>query len=347
MTEKLIDLRSDTVTKPTAAMREVMANAEVGDDVFGEDPSVNALQKKVAQLLGMEAALFVPSGTMGNQLAIKCHTQPGDEVICEQDCHSFNYEGGGPAFLSGVQMRPLPGVRGVITAEQIEAAIRPADHHFPRTQLVVLENTHNRAGGAIFPLEEIRKIRALTLKHQIKLHLDGARLWNAHIATGIPLHEYGRHFDSISVCLSKGLGAPVGSVLAGSAEFIDRAHRYRKIWGGGMRQAGILAAAGLYAIENHLQRLKDDHARAQRLAKSLSQYPWVKVDLQAIQTNIVIADVQEMGLKAPDVVVLLKQKGLLCIAFSPTKMRMVTHLDIDDNDIDRAEQMIHCILQKK
>lgn len=347
MTEKLIDLRSDTVTKPTAAMRQVMASAEVGDDVFGEDPSVNALQQKVAQLFGMESALFVPSGTMGNQLAIKCHTQPGDEVICEENCHSFNYEGGGPASLSGVQMRPLPGVRGVITAEQIEAAIRPADHHFPQTRLVILENTHNRAGGAIFPLDEIIKIRELTKRHQLKLHLDGARLWNAHIATGIPLHEYGKYFDSISVCLSKGLGAPVGSVLVGSREFIEQAHRYRKIWGGGMRQAGILAAAGLYAIENHLQRLRDDHARAQRLAKCLNQYPQIKIDMEATQTNIVIADVQETGLKAPELAVTLKENGLLCIAFSPTKIRMVTHLDVDDGDIDRAEEIIHKVFHKK
>ncbi|MBN2356270.1 low-specificity L-threonine aldolase [candidate division KSB1 bacterium] len=344
---KPVDLRSDTITKPTDAMRRVMAEAEVGDDVFGEDPSVNALQDKVAELFGMEAALFVTSGTMGNQLAIKCHTEPGDEVICEENCHSFNYEAGGPAFLSAVQLRPLPGVRGVITTEQIDAAIRPPDHHFPRSQLVVIENTHNRAGGAIFPLEEIKKIRALTRERHLKVHLDGARIWNAHIATGIPLQEYGRHFDSITVCLSKGLGAPVGSVLAGSRAFIDRAHRFRKIWGGGMRQAGIIAAAGLYAIEHHLARLAEDHARAQKLAQCLSSHPKVRVDMQATQTNIVIADFHETGLKAPDIVVTMKEHGLYCIAFSPTKLRMVTHLDLKDEDIDRAVQIIDKVLQEK
>lgn len=343
---KIIDLRSDTLTKPSPGMRQAMATAEVGDDVFGEDPTVNKLQEKVARLLGMEAALFVTSGTMGNQLAIKCHTHPGDEVICEENCHSFNYEAGGPAHLSSVQMRPLPGMRGVINAEQIEAAIRPSDHHFPQTGLVILENTHNRAGGAIFPFDEIIKIRALAQEHQLHLHLDGARLWNAHVATGIPLHEFGRNFDSISVCLSKGLGAPVGSVLAGSREFIDQAHRFRKMWGGGMRQAGILAAAGLYAIENNISRLTDDHARARKLAACFKNYPSIQVDLEATQTNIIIIDFLKTGLKAPEIVVKMKEKGLSGIAFSPTKLRLVTHLDVDDEDIDNAIEIITSVLQE-
>jgi len=343
---KIIDLRSDTLTKPTPGMRAAIANAEVGDDVFGEDPTVNKLQQRVADLLGMEAALFVTSGTMGNQLAIKCHTSPGDETICEENCHSFNYEAGGPAMLAGVQMRPLPGSRGVITAGQIAAAIRSADHHFPHTQLVILENTHNRAGGAIFPLEEIKNIRLLTQERQLKLHLDGARLWNAHIATGISLREYGQYFDSVSVCFSKGLGAPVGSVLAGSHAFIDQAHRFRKMWGGGMRQAGILAAAGLYAIDHHIARLAEDHARARKLAVCLSGFTNVEVDLTATQTNIVIADFVKTGLKAPDIVVNMKRKGLHCIAFSPTRLRLVTHLDVNDGDIDQAIDIINSVLQE-
>lgn len=343
---KIIDLRSDTVTKPGPEMRRAMAEAEVGDDVFGEDPTVNRLQEKVAELLGMEAALFVTSGTMGNQLAIRSQTQLGDEVICEENCHSFNYEGGGPASLSGVQMHPLPGVRGVITAGQVAAAARPSDDHFPHTRLVVLENTHNRAGGAIFPMAEIKRIRDLTRKLGLSLHLDGARLWNAHVATGIPLHEYGSQFDSISVCLSKGLGAPVGSVLAGSRALIAKAHRFRKMWGGGMRQAGILAAAGLYAIDRHIPRLAEDHAHARQLAECFNAFPDVEVDLEATQTNIVIADFAKTGLKAPDIVVKMKETGLWATAFSPTRLRLVTHLDVTGPDIDKAVGIIHSVLKQ-
>lgn len=342
----IIDLRSDTLTKPSPEMREAIAKAIVGDDVFGEDPTVNLLQERVAGMLGKEAGLFVPSGTMGNQLAIKCHTHPGDEVICEVNCHSFNYEGGGPALLSGAQMRPLPGVRGAITAEQISAALRPADHHFPQSKLVVLENTHNRAGGAIFPLDEIKKIRELTLSRGLKMHLDGARLWNAHVATGISLQEYASFFDSVSVCLSKGLGAPVGSIVVGSREFIEAGHRFRKVWGGGMRQVGVLAAAGLYAIENNIERLADDHARAQKLVRCLNAFPGVEVD-KATQTNIVIADFGKSRLNTARVVQDFNEKGLLGIAFSPTKIRLVTHLDIDDEDIEKAEGIINDVLGAK
>lgn len=339
-----IDLRSDTVTKPTAAMREVIAHAEVGDDVFGEDPTVNALQDKVARMLGKEAALFVSSGTMGNQLAIRCHTEPGDEVICEENSHSFNYEGGGPASLSNVQLRPLPGVRGVITAAQIQAAVRPSDDHFPRTSLVIVENTHNRASGAIFPLAELQRISTYTRSHGLGLHMDGARLWNAHIATGIPLQEYGALVDSVTVCLSKGLGAPVGSVVAGTHDFIRKAHRFRKMWGGGMRQVGLLAAAGIYAIDHHLQRLQEDHRRARRLGETFARFEGVAVDMEATQTNIMIADVTKAGLKAPDLVVKMKESGVLCIAFSPTRLRMVTHLQLSDTDIDRTIEVIEEVL---
>lgn len=342
---KAIDLRSDTVTKPTPEMRAAMAAAEVGDDVFGEDPTVNRLQEKVAALLGKEAALYVSSGTQSNQLAIKSHTQPGNEIYCEENGHIFHYEAGAPAALAGVQVRTLPGVRGAITAAQIEAVLRPGDHHNPPSRLVVLENTHNRAGGAIFPFDEIEKIHALTRARGLALHLDGARLWNAHVATGIPLAEYGRLFDSISVCLSKGLGAPVGSVLAGSADLIDRAHRYRKMWGGGMRQAGIIAAAGLYALDHHIARLAVDHRHAAELMHTFRKFPAIEVDPEATRTNIVIVELRKTGLKAHDLVVKLKEKGVLCLATAPTRVRLVTHLDVDDEEITTACGIIEEILQ--
>lgn len=343
---RYIDLRSDTVTQPTPGMRKAMAEAEVGDDVFGEDPTVNKLQERVAGKLGKEAALFVASGSMGNQIAINCHTRPGDEVICEANCHSFNYEGGGPALLSGVQMRPVPGVRGAITAAQIEEAIRPPDHHFPQTRLVVLENTHNRAGGAIFPIEEMERIRALAERKNLRMHLDGARLWNAHIATGIPLDKYAGFFDSVSVCLSKGLGAPVGSVLVGSKAFIDEAHRYRKIYGGGMRQAGILAAAGLYALDNHLHRLADDHLRARQLAECLASFPNVSVDFDACKTNIVIATFKS-DFNTAEFVAKLKERGVLAIAFAKDRVRFVTHLDVSEEDVKSAIAVLRQILSEE
>src|SRR5512139_3289968 len=265
-----IDLRSDTVTKPTAAMRKVIFEAEVGDDVFGEDPTVNALQEKVARLLGKEKAIFVPSGTMGNQLAIKSHTQPGDEVILEASSHPYNFEGGASAALSGVQFNCLKGVRGVIDASQIEEAIRPEDHHFAVSRLICLENTHNRGGGTVFPIAKIAEISKLAKSRGLLVHLDGARLWNASVASGIEPREYAQYADSVSVCLSKGLGAPVGSLVTGSAAFIDRVHRFRKMFGGGMRQAGLLAAAGIYALDHHMERLREDHDHAKRLAHGLT-----------------------------------------------------------------------------
>lgn len=328
MNPSLIDLRSDTLTLPTAGMRRAMANAVVGDDVFGEDPTINALQKRMAELFNKEAALFVSSGTMANQLAIKCHTRPGDEVVCEIDCHPFNYEGGGPAMLSGVQMHPLVGKRGVITVDQLTTCLRPSDDHYPRLSLVLLENTHNRAGGAIFPLAEMKRIHRFTRQNKLALHLDGARLWNAHVATGISLAEYGQYCDSVTVCLSKGLGAPVGSVLMGTREFIAQAHRYRKVWGGGMRQAGILAAAGLYALDHHIERLAIDHENAKKMALAFAKFAPVRVDLEATQTNMVIADFVETGLKAATVVKELKKNGLVCLDISPSRIRLVTHLNI-------------------
>ncbi len=340
---KVIDLRSDTVTKPSKEMRDFMMAADVGDDVFGEDPTVNKLQEKVAELLGKEAALYVPSGTMGNQLCIKAHTQPWDELICDKDAHIYNYESGSIAGLSHVQVIPVNGNRGIFTAEQVEEVIRPEAYYLPKTRLVCVENTHNRGGGSIFPIEEIRRIKKVVDKYNLKFHLDGARLWNASIATGISLSDYAKYFDSVSVCLSKGLGAPVGSVIAGSKEFIKLAHRYRKAWGGGMRQAGILAAAGLYAIENNFQRLAEDHRRAKYFAEEISKISRVKLNPDDVQTNIVLFEVD--GLTAQEVCQIVKDtsktgNSLLLSVGKKYLVRAVTHLDVNDQDIEEAIKIL-------
>jgi threonine aldolase len=336
MMKNFIDLRSDTVTRPTSAMRKAMSEAEVGDDVFGEDPTVNALQEKVANLLGKEAALFVPSGTMANQLSIKSHTQPGDEVIIETSSHPYNFEGGAGAALSGIQFQCLKGVRGILDASQIEEAIRPADHHFPVTKLICLENTHNRGGGSIYPLEKMAEIYRLTKSKGLLLHLDGARLWNASVATGIKPHEYAQWADSVSVCLSKGLGAPIGSLVAGSKPFIDRVHRFRKMFGGGMRQVGIIAAAGIYALNHHLERLKEDHHNAKRLAVGMKEFKGVSIDPKHVETNIVIFDVTDTGMTGAQVAEAMKKEGVLIHAFGKTQIRLVTHLDVSSEDIEIA-----------
>ncbi len=346
MMKNLIDLRSDTVTRPTPAMRKAMAEAEVGDDVFGEDPTVNALQEKVAHLLGKEASLFVPSGTMANQLSIKSHTQPGDEVIIELSSHPYNFEGGAGAALSGIQFQCLKGVRGILEASQIEEAIRPDDHHFPVTRLVCLENTHNRGGGSIYPLEKISEIYRLAKSKGLLLHLDGARLWNASMATGIKPEEYAQWADSVSVCLSKGLGAPIGSLVAGSKSFIDRVHRFRKMFGGGMRQTGIIAAAGIYALDHHIERLKDDHQNARRLAVGLKEFKGVSIDPKHVETNIVIFDVSNTGMTGAQVGEAMKKEGVLIHAFSRTQIRLVTHLDITSEDIETALKAFEKILRR-
>ncbi len=329
-----IDLRSDTITVPTSAMRTFMIRANVGDDVFGEDPTVNDLQNMITEMLDMEAALFVPSGTQANQISINAHTNPGNEVICDYNSHIFNYESGAAGMLSGVQLHPIIGKNGHPTAEQIIPAIRPGDDHFPQTKLICLENTHNRAGGTIYPIDLIQKIYSLARKNNLKLHLDGARLWNAAIETGIPLKQYASYFDSVSLCFSKGLGAPVGSIIAGTEEFIKKAHYYRKAFGGGMRQAGILAAACIYAVENHFERLSDDHKNARLLAEGLSDLGPFIVDLSAVQTNIVIADLKADGDNAYEIVERIKKKGILSIPFSSHKIRFVTHLNINREDIE-------------
>ena len=331
-----VDLRSDTLTLPTPEMRRAMAEAELGDDVFGEDPTVNRLQETVAKLLGKEAALYVPSGTMANQLSIRTHTSHADEVFIEATSHPVMAEAGGAAALSGVQFRTLPGDRGILTAEQIEAAIRPPDIHRPPTRLICLENTHNFGGGSIFPLDEIAKIREIALKNGFLMHLDGARLMNACVASGIVAKEYAKHFDSVSICLSKGLGAPVGSVLSGSTDFITRARRFRKMFGGGMRQAGVLAAAGLYAVEHNIERLADDHRNASRLARAISELKGIDLNPEHAPTNIVVMNIAPSGMSPVDAMNALNEAGVRVLPFGPTLLRAVTHLGVDEEGIERA-----------
>jgi len=342
--KEFIDLRSDTVTRPTPEMRKAMAEAEVGDDVFGEDPSVNALQDKVAAILGKEAALFVPTGTMANQVAIKSHTQPGDEVIIEASSHSYNFEGGAGGALSGVQFYLLKGVRGILEASQVEEAIRPGDHHLPVSRLVCLENTHNFGGGSIYPLEKMRDIYRLAKSKDLRVHLDGARLWNASAASGIKLEEYGRCADSVSVCLSKGLGAPVGSLVAGPKSFVHQVHRFRKMFGGGMRQAGIIAAAGIYALDHHVQRLTEDHQNAKRLAFGLSEIRGISINPEEVETNILFFDVGRTGKTASQVVEAMKRERVLIYATGKTRIRLVTHLDVSREEIEATLKAFQRVL---
>ncbi len=331
-----IDLRSDTVTRPSAAMREAIANAEVGDDVFNDDPTVARLERMTAELLGKEAGLFVPTGTMGNQVAIKTLSNPGDEILCDEGCHIFNYEASAGAVVSGLLFHVVRGVRGVITAADLAPLIRPGDLHSPRTSIIALENTHNRAGGTVFPIEVMQSIRQLADEQRIMVHLDGARLWNAHISTGIPLADYAQSADTITVCYSKGLGAPIGSCVLGDRQFITEARRTRKMFGGGMRQVGILAAAAIYALENNISRLVEDHENAWYLAESLSEIEGVYIDLDSVQTNIVVMDIAGAGREVPDVIYSLKEKGVLAVQFGRTKIRCVTHFDVNRDDIRDA-----------
>ena len=322
----MIDFRSDTVTLPTPAMLAYMQAAPVGDDVFGEDPSINALEAKTAGLFGMEAGLFCPSGTMTNQLAIKTHTQAGDEVICEELSHIYQYEGGGIASNSGASVKLLRGNRGRITADQVLAAIHPEDVHKPISKLVSLENTCNRGGGACYDFSEIEAIQKVAKSNGLGLHLDGARIFNALVHKKEDPTQYGKVFDSISICLSKGLGAPVGSVLLGSTPFIKKARRWRKVFGGGMRQAGSLAAAGIYALDNHVERLKEDHAKALEIKTALLKKDFVK-EIFEVETNIVIAHI-EGKYNATQLAAVLKEKNILVIAMTPALIRFVVHLDI-------------------
>ena len=317
-------------------MRQAMANADVGDDVFGEDPTILALQEKVAALLGKEKALYVPSGVMGNQLSIKAQTEPGDEIICEQDAHIFNYETAGPSLISSVQVKTIPGVRGVIHAEQLTAAMRPKVYYMPRSRMICLENTHNRSGGTIYPLDEIKRIFAFARSHEMVMHLDGARLWNASVATGIHPKEYAKYFDSVSVCFSKGLGAPVGSAVAGTVEMIERVHKWRKVYGGGMRQAGIIAAGALYALEHNVERLKEDHEKATFFAEKISLLPKLSIDMETVQTNIIIINIEKSGMQPDEIIALLKSKGVLVTLGSYNSIRAVMHLDVSMEQVQQA-----------
>jgi len=333
-----IDLRSDTFTKPTKAMLDVMTKANVGDDVFGEDPSVNELESRAASLFGMEAGLYSPSGTMSNQIAIKAHTQPGDEVICEFTSHVYQYEGGGIAFNSGASVQLIHGNLGKITAAQVVAAVNPDDVHKPHTSLVSLENTANRGGGSCYDIKEMERIRAVCTENKLNLHLDGARLFNALVAKNESPKAYGKLFDSISVCLNKGLGCPMGSILLGKKDYIKKARRIRKVFGGGMRQAGYMAATGLYALEHHIDRLKEDHDHAKKIAGELCQKKFIG-EILPVETNIVIFEVKDSKTPA-QFVNDLKKENILALTMSPTQVRMVLHLDVTKEMVERVRKVI-------
>jgi threonine aldolase len=337
-----IDLRSDTVTQPTKEMKEAMWQAELGDDVFGEDETVNKLEKTAAKMFGMEAGLFCPSGTMTNQIAIKMHTQPGDEVICDELSHVYQYEGGGIAFNSGASVRLLQGDRGRITATHVAEAINNRDDvHKAISSLVVLENTSNRGGGSCYELDDIAAIKEICKSNNLILHLDGARLFNALVAKRQTAADYGQLFDSISICLSKGLGSPIGSVLLGTNEKIKKARRIRKVFGGGMRQAGIIAGAGLYALEHHVNRLATDHAHAKLIETTLLSNANVESVLP-VETNIVIFRVNE-NINADELVMKLKEKGILCFTMGKQQIRFVLHLDITENMVQRTVEILQKI----
>ena len=334
----IVDLRSDTFTQPTPAMLEAMMSASVGDDVFGEDPTVNKLEAMAADLFGMEAALYCPTGTMSNQVAIKVHTQPGDEVICDQTAHVYQYEGGGIAFNAGAQVKLLDGDHGRITAEQVLQAINPDDVHKARTSLVCLENTANRGGGSCYDLQEIKKIRQVCDEQQLHLHLDGARLFNALVARGESPQQYGPLFHSISVCLNIGLGCPIGSILISTKDFIKKSRRVRKVFGGGMRQAGYMAASGIYALENHVDRLASDHQHAKSIAVALDKASFT-AGILPVETNIVIFEVKA-GWQAAQLSARLKENNILAIAISPTQIRMVLHLGVSKAMVDHTIDVI-------
>ena len=329
-----VDLRSDTVTRPTPAMRRAIAEAEVGDDVFGDDPTVIALEARVAALAGKESALYVPSGTMGNQLAVHVLTRPADEVLLEAESHIYFYEQGGIATNSGCLAHPIRGERGVLPLDAVLATLRGEDDHVARVTLVCAENTHNRAGGAIVPLDRLRALSALARERGLSVHLDGARLWNASVATGVPIADWAACADTVQMCFSKGLGAPVGSILVGSASHIRAARRARKRWGGGMRQAGILAAACLHALDHHVARLADDHVRARRLADGLAGLQGVQV--VAPDTNIVFLNVEPPQADAATIVRAMAERGVRVSAYGPRRVRAIAHLDVDDDGIERA-----------
>jgi threonine aldolase len=337
----MIDLRSDTVTKPTPGMLEAMFHAKVGDDVFNEDPTVMALEQKVAELFGHEAGLFCPSGTMTNQIAIKVNTQPGDEVLCDVSAHIYNFEGGGISFNSGVQAKLIQGERGRMSAKQVEESINPTYDWLTRTRLVSVENTANRAGGSYYSLQQVREIAAVCKQHGLRYHLDGARIFNAIVEAGYSASEIGSLFDSVSVCLSKGLGAPAGSVLLGSKELVRQSRRIRKIFGGGMRQAGFIAAAGIYALDHHVERLKEDHARAKTIGDTLSKAGYVE-NVLPVDTNIIIFNLNDK-LSPEKFIKQLSENGIKAVGFGKQAIRFVTHLDFTDDMLEQTVKVLRTI----
>jgi threonine aldolase len=336
---EIIDLRSDTVTKPTSAMRQYMMNADVGDDVYGEDPTVNLLQTKVAAMFGKDEALFVPSGTMSNQLSLKILTEPGDEVITDADAHIYYYETAAPSILSQLQIRPVKSLKGEPDIDDFESSIRPDIYYFPKTKVISIENTHNRHGGSLVSLDYIKSIKSLADKYGLKTHLDGARIWNAHVATGITLDNYAQYFDTVSVCLSKGMGAPIGSLIVSGHDNIKKALKWRKIFGGGMRQAGIIAAAGIFAIDNNLALIAEDHKNAKSFANYLLEIDEINCDLNRVETNIVVFNLHK-NIKPDLFVNECKKNGLLLSSIGGTAIRVVFHLQINKNNTENAVQII-------
>ncbi|MGM0839567.1 MAG: threonine aldolase family protein [Bacillota bacterium] len=338
----MIDLRSDTVTKPTEEMRRAAFEAEVGDDVYGEDPTVIKLEREAATLLGKEAALFVTSGTQGNQIAVLTHTRPGNEILLEANSHIFYYESGAVAALAGVQTRTIHGINGEMDPIEVEAAIRTEDQHFPETGLICLENTHNRAGGAIVSPENMKAIYTLAKKHSIPVHIDGARLFNAVYASGRDIREFTDHSDTVQICLSKGLGAPIGSIIAGDRSFIDRARKWRKRLGGGLRQVGMIAAPGLVALKTMRERLVEDHEKAIELKETLQACKGIEV-INHVDTNIVVADVKGRGISSEQFIDELKEKGILAVTFGPTLVRFTTHYDVSMEDINKVSGILRSL----
>ena len=338
-----VDLRSDTVTRPTPAMRAAMAEAPVGDDVYGEDPTVNALEQRVAQLLGQEAALFTPTGSMANQLGLRLLVRPGQELLCDDDAHVVRAELGAAAAVSGITTRTWAAPRGRVDVDRVASLMRPAaGPYFVSTAAVVVENTHNFGGGTVQPLADLQRLRRVTGEAGVLMHLDGARLWNAHVATGVPLTSYGELFDTVSVCFSKGLGAPVGSALASTAERVAEARVWRKRLGGGMRQVGILAAAAMHALDHHVDRLADDHARARRIAEALAEAAPGSIDPAEVETNIVVLEVDD----ASGLVARCREEGVLISALDARHARFVTHLDVDDEGVERATKVLSSALRR-
>ena len=346
MVTTIIDLISDTATRPSGGMRAAMAQAPVGDEQRQEDPTVNALQDRVAALLGKEAALYLPSATMANEIAVKVHTQPGDAVVLEEHAHIVTSEAGGPALLSGVMLHTVKGVRGIFTAEQVDQQLKADNPHYARTRLVSVEQTSNQGGGTVWSIERLRAVAETAHRHALCTHMDGARLMNAVVASGVPAHEQTRGYDSVILCLTKGLGCPVGALVAGDRAFIKEARRFKHLFGGAMRQAGIIAAAGLYALDHNVARLAEDHMTAKMLARGLAEIRGIGIDVEHVETNIVFFDVAGLGITAQAAAAALLARGVWVGAAGRTRIRAVTHLDVSQADVERAVEIAHEVLGK-